>query len=316
MDISLQQRDRDLLRAIHDFDGVLSRRQVREMFWPDAVSSGPMDKRLAKLHREKFIAKPSRQDYQRLAIPEQIIWLEWQGIMIVSEMNGIELYKPKSSSEYELRKVERSVRGSGLRWLRRPRYIQLEHDLAVNDFRMKVLKDVDEIPQLSLEIWIPEGAFLSKMDVIFYKAKTEKGDATAMKRGIRPDAYFVILNDEQRLKSGLPAKYRFLLELDNANHLVKRFGVEKAAAGVAYLRSDAYKKRFGSGGRWLVVTTGETRRKNLALEAKRQLGKYSYAMKFSTAGEVESGNVWTSRIWWEPGRQSALSFFGEFRFGT
>lgn len=315
MSISLQQRDLELLRTIHDFDGVLSRRQIQSMFWPGAVSSGPMDKRLSKLHQLELIDKPTRHDYQRQPVPEPIVWLGWRGILEVASMNGIELYQPKKTSEYELRKVEKSTRGSGLRWLRKPRYIQLEHDIAVNDFRIKVQTDIDELPELSLEKWIPEGAFISEMDVITYEAKSQQGGMTKVKRGIRPDAWFVIL-DEKRRQSGLPARYRFLLELDNANHSRRRFGLEKAAAGVAYLKSDAYKTRFGSGGRWLVITTSEKRRENLAAEAGRQLDELSYAMKFSTFDEVSSSNVFVSPIWWEPGKQSASSFYGERRFGS
>lgn len=308
MNISIQQRDRDLLQALHDFDGVLALRQVKEMFWRDAVSSGPMDKRLAKLHHAKLIERPSRKQYHRHAFPEPVIWLGWRGILMVAEMNGIELYQPKKSSGYELRKLAKSLRGTTLRWVEEPRYIQLDHDLKINWFRLMVYRAVEETPFLTLEEWIPEGEFRSQTDQVSYVAKTKDGKSKQAKRGVRPDGYFVIL-DEGRSKENLKAKARFLLELDNATHPNSRFSEAKAAAGLAYIASATYKERLGEGGRWLVVTTGEKRRNNLSKRTEEQLGRHSHSFLFSTLKDLEAGNVLTDPLWRRAGSNEVISLF-------
>ena len=61
------------------------------------------------------------------------------------------------------------------------------------------------------------------------------------------------------------------MEMDLATHDNPSFGIEKAAAGAAYIKSEKYKKRFGSNsGRWLVITTGVTRMKNLMNQTREK----------------------------------------------
>ncbi len=86
---------------------------------------------------------------------------------------------------------------------------------------------------------------------------------------MRPDGYFTIV-DSRRRSQGLPARARFLLELDMATHDTNSFFQEKVLAGVAYIKSPAYKSRLGhNSGRWLVVITGEVRMKHIMHQTQR-----------------------------------------------
>ena len=97
--------------------------------------------------------------------------------------------------------------------------------------------------------------------------------AKQVKKRVYPDSYFVIV-DRQRAAQGLVARMRLLLELDNSTHANERFGREKVAPGLAYVKSEEYKTRFGANsGRWLVVTTGERRMTNLMRQTHQVAGR-------------------------------------------
>jgi hypothetical protein len=71
--------------------------------------------------------------------------------------------------------------------MREPRWIQLEHDIAVTDFRLGVEQAVVEIRSLTLENWITDGSFRSSMDVIEHEVKGKDGVLKTEKKGICPD---------------------------------------------------------------------------------------------------------------------------------
>ena len=121
----------------------------------------------------------------------------------------------------------------------------------------------------------------------------------ARKKGIIPDGYFVIV-DENRKARGGAYKARFLVELDRATHDNPSFGIEKAAPGAAYISSPKYKERFGANaGRWLVVTTGEVRMKNLMLQTKERAKGEARLFFFTTLELLDKGNVFSSPVWWQ-----------------
>lgn len=75
-----------------------------------------------------------------------------------------------------------------------------------------------------------------------------------------------------------------------------RFAREKVWPGVAYIGSDQYVKRFGlKHGRYLVVTTGERRIRNMKAQAERHGGKGLFY--FSTFEKVTPESALTDRIW-------------------
>jgi len=94
---------------------------------------------------------------------------------MVAGKRGIVIEPPGQSNENKLRKLENELRDKGLHWMREPRWIQLEHDITVTDFRLGVERAVVEIRSLTLENWITDGSFRCSMDVIEREVKGKDG---------------------------------------------------------------------------------------------------------------------------------------------
>ena len=300
-----QERDSLIIAAIHKYDGVLARRQLKAIFWPEA-SSQAMERRLSLLFHNSFLSWPDADQRRTKPIPEPVVWLGWRGILHLAGLKGIDALSPKGDGENQMRLLDRRLHKEGLHWLREPRWSQLGHDIAVNDFRIVVEQAAKKWPSLSLESWIPEGDFLSDMDVIKVSGKRKKG--------IRPDGFFVLV-DHLRQINNSPAKSRFLLEFDNGNHPLDRFGRDKVLPGVQYLRSAAYKKRFGfNSGRWLIVCKGKGRLQNLKSQTEKMVGKDSSIFFFTTMSQVRPETVLNAPIWLRGGskqRERLVKTFSE-----
>ena len=295
-----QERDGALLQAIYDNDGFLTRRHIRKWFWNNKTIR-PMERRLSKLRHTEYINWPSNIQRKTKPIPEPICWLGWKGILYIAGKSGFEIEPPTRVNENQLRSLQERLRKIGIRWTREPRWQQLEHDIAIIDFRYAVERSVCEITNLTLEDWIPEGVFRSNMDKVDFQIINREGNAQKRSKGVCPDGYFVIV-DEERKAQGKPCRARFLLELDMATHDNPSFGIEKAAAGAAYIHHPAYRVRFGSNsGRWLVVTTGDVRMKNLMRQTLQNTNADSDLFLFSTFDRVMQHNLFNMPIWMKCG---------------
>lgn len=304
-----QDRDFDILQTIYNNDGVLAKRQLQQLFWP-GMTERAMEKRLSKLYHGGYLAWPSRDHWRSKPIPEPICWLGWKGILMLAGKRGIVIEHPGQSNENKLRRFEKELREKGIHWMREPRWIQLEHDIAVTDFRLSIEKAITKPPRsLSLVNWITDGTFRSSMDVIEYAVKGQDGNIRTEKKGICPDGYFEI-TDKKRMINRTPARARFLLEIDMSTHDNPSFGREKATPGVAYIKSNAYKRRFGyNSGRWLIVTTGKVRMKNLMQQTIQSVGTASKAFLFTTFEKLAGKNLLTEPIWTQPGNDQSLALF-------
>lgn len=304
-----QERDGQILRAIYDYDGVLARRQLKAMFWPDA-SWRAMEMRLSLLYHQGYLDWPNALQWRTRPIPEAVCWLGWKGALWLAGQMGADAPAVAAPNESKLRQLSRDLRKQGIRWLREPRWHQLHHDLAVVDFRMAVEKSVGQIPDLDVEKWLPEGAFLASTDTVEFRLSGAGGTSKTIRRGVRPDGYFALV-DKYRLTQGLPARARFLLEMDMATHDVGSFVIEKAIAGWHYIQSPVYKTRFGdNSGCWLVVTTTEVRRQHLMYHIQRALGANATAFLFAIISQLKEMNVLSTPVWWQAGRDKPISLFG------
>lgn len=291
-----QSRDGEIIQAIYKYDGVLSRRQIKQLFWPSA-SVKTMERRLTLLYHNGFLNIPNADQRRINPIPEPVVWLGWRGILYMVHEMDLEVEALSKINENQLRKLEKSLRSIDLRWQREPRWSQLGHDIAVNDFRLAVEKAVHYWPSLSLEKWIPEGKFFTNMDTVTVGKR---------KKGVRPDGFFVLV-DHMRQINNSPAKARFLLELDNSTHPVTRFGRDKAIPGLAYIRSKAYKDRFGyNSGRWLVVCRSEQRLQNLKAQTEKVLGKPASNFLFTTLDQASPMHVLNRPIWLRGGSENLI----------
>jgi hypothetical protein len=303
-----QDRDFEILHTIYNNDGVLAKRQLQQLFWP-GMSTRAMEKRLSKLNHGEYLTWPSRDQWRSKPIPEPICWLGWKGILMVAGKLGIVIEPPSQSNENKLRKFEKELRDKGLHWMREPRWIQLEHDIAVTDFRLSIEKAIAKPLSLTLANWITDGTFRISMDVIEYEVKGKDGDIKTEKKGVCPDGYFEI-TDEKRRINGTPARARFLLEIDMSTHDNPSFGREKTVPGIAYIKSTAYKRRFGyNSGRWLIVTTGKIRMKNMMQQTIQSVGPASKAFLFTTFEQLAGKDVLTEPIWTQPGNDQSLALF-------
>jgi hypothetical protein len=300
-----QERDGELLSAIYRYDGVLAKRQVKELFWPNA-SWRAMEMRLSLLYHQGYLDWPGLDAWRTNDIPEPICWLGWKGALWIAGRLGVDVAISGVPSEAHLHRLENTLHTQGVRWVREPRWSQLAHDVTIVDIRRAVEEAVRTVSTLTLETWVAEGIFRTRTDVVEYVARGGK-----KRKGVRPDGYFVLL-DERRRKQGLPARARFLLEVDMATHDIGSFADEKVLAGRAYVRSQAYGVRFGdNSGRWLVVTTTDIRRDNLMHQTHQVVGTDTQMFLFTTLGQVMQANILTAPIWWQAGSETPMPLFAE-----
>jgi hypothetical protein len=256
--IRITDRDKRILEAIHHYDGMLSFSQIKRLFF---TGKSQAELRLKLLYQNRYVNRPDKE--QRRRLPEMIYWLDKKGAAILASIDGTPI------SEFA--------------WRKKPREFQVEHDIAVNNFRLDVVEVCSIDPVVSLESWIPESEFWSYPDQIEYEYNGNK-----LKRFIRPDGFFTMTTDKNRL--------RYLLEIDRSTEDNPRFLREKILPGLAYLRSDIYEERFGyRNGRWLVVTTGERRMKNMLRQAKKAKAKGLFY--FTIYDDIKAGTLLFSPIW-------------------
>jgi hypothetical protein len=291
-----QKRDGDILQTIQEYGGVMAKRQIHDLFWMEK-SERAMQNRLSKLQANDYLDWPSLDQRKHNPIPEPIAWLSWKGALQVANQCNLKVDPPKSINENQLRSLELSLRKQGFRWLREPRWTQLHHDLTTIDIRMKIRIDLQTLTHLEMERWINETDFRSNFDRIAFAYKDRTGRLLHKKRGVIPDGYFCLF-DKKRERKGLAAKAHFLLEVDMATHDNPSFGIEKVAAGAAYINSKEYKKRFGcNAGCWLIITTSDVRMANLMQQAKEKAGKNSSFFFFINFSDFFTNNVFLEPIW-------------------
>lgn len=267
------QRDSRILEAIHAFDGMMGQYQLQRLFF---TGQRQCRGRLSVLFQHGYLARPNRR--RRASLPCMIYWLDRRGAAHVAGLSGQNL--------------------AGFRYRREPRWSQVEHDLAVNDFRLDVMKACARRSDFTLEEWVPEGEFLAQPDRVTY---TRPNGKTA-KRLVRPDGFFVVRRGTYHS--------RLLLELDRATEDNPRFARQKVLPGVAYLRSAAYKKRFGyQSGRWLVVTTTGRRLRNMKRQTEVAAGKHARVFYFATFDHIQAKTVLTAPVWWRGGEETPISLF-------
>ena len=305
-----QDRDALILQAIQEIGGVIAKRQLKTLFWKDKTPRA-MEKRLAKLRSAAYITWPSKKQRQLYPVPEPVIWLDWKGISYLASRSGIHFNSPKKINENQMRTLQNNLRAQGLTWLREPRWSQLAHDLIAIDIRLRFQHYCDLIDQITLEKWINESTFRSDMDRVQIRYKSRQGKMISRKKGVCPDGILALV--DEKLKSlQQPFRARFLLEVDMATHDNTSFGLEKSLAGAAYIKSKSYRERFGNNaGRWIIITTGETRMNNLKEQTSEYAKKNADLFLFTTFNEFFAANVLKDRIWRKCGSDQKVTLFEE-----
>ena len=140
----LTERDKHILEAIHAYDGMLGFSQIRRLFF---TGKSQAEQRLKLLYQHRYINRPNKD--QRRRLPEMIYWLDKRGAEIVASRESTPL------KEFS--------------WRKAPRWFQVEHDLAVNDFRINLEDACKGTSNVELEMWVPESDFWSYPDRIEYR---------------------------------------------------------------------------------------------------------------------------------------------------
>jgi DNA-binding IclR family transcriptional regulator len=107
----LTERDQHILEAIQAYDGLLSFSQIQRKLF---TCKSQTERRMMLLYQHKYVNRPNYDERRRL--PEMIYWLDKRGAELVASLNATAL--------------------QDLSWRKEPRWFQVEHDLAVNDFRL------------------------------------------------------------------------------------------------------------------------------------------------------------------------------------
>ena len=270
--LSLTPTERDLriLETIHNFDGLLSLKQIDRLFFSGMGRTQPRQ-RMRRLFDAHLVNMPQPSQIHKVPLGETIYFLDERGAAELAGLYGVTL--------------------RDFKWRRQPRWALIKHDLAVNDFRIAVSKASETMLDIKLNEWVPESEFWIEPDAVDYR--TCQG--IKKRRVIIPDGFFTIWRRSPQQIDRLE-QLAFLLEIDRATEDNPRFSREKVRPGVAYLRSRAYEKRFGvSYGCYLVVTTGERRMHNLKSHSERNGGNGRFY--FTTFAKAANGNVLTEPIW-------------------
>ena len=290
----LTERDKEIQETIHAFDGMMSLKQIDRLFFSGQGRSQPR-KRMRILFENGYVQLPNRRTIHRLPLGETIYWLDRRGAEVVAARQGITL--------------------ADLPWRRHPRWSWIEHDLAVNNFRLHIRQACENSAQLELRPWIPETDFLANPDTVRFKDEND----VSHKRQVRPDGFFLIARErEDRPKA---EGFAFMLEIDMATHSNPSFERNKVRAGLAYLTSEAYKRRFGLRfGRWLVVTTSDPRMEHLLGQTRRAGGKdlfyFTTFDRLTQAAQISRTGVLSEPIWLVAGSRTLTPLIPDATVGA
>ena len=185
----LTERDVRILEAVHAYDGMLGFEQIRRLFF---TGKSQTEHRLKLLYQHRYLNRPNKD--QRRRLPAMIYWLDKNGAEIVASLQGTPLRE--------------------LSWRKKPSMFQVEHDLAVNDFRLDLWAACSQDAEIDLETWIPESDFRAHPDKVEYFYNDERKE-----RNIIPDGYFLLSTSKYH--------FRYLLEIDRSTEDNPRFMREK-----------------------------------------------------------------------------------------
>lgn len=264
-------RDGNILCDIHNFEGMLSQGQIQALYFTSAYQTRI---RMNKLWHHDFVKKANRK--WRMSLPDQIFWLSPKGAEFVASTQGLDL------SEFH--------------WRRKPRAKMVHHELAVNDFRINVLKACEREEEVALEQWVTSREFWAYPDTI--EVRGEDGKIT--KRQVKPDGFFALRAAKRR--------FRFLLEIDLESMSNPRFQRQHVRNSLAYLKSQAYEARFGDrSGHVLVVTTSMGRMMNMKSQTEATVGDDAHWFLFTTFEAVKPETVLAKPIWYQGRSQKPIT---------
>lgn len=170
------------------------------------------------------------------------------------------------------------------------RLTQIPHDLMANTLRIRLISAMTGQPLCSLVEWLSGRLLAADSDTIEYTLPVD-GRMVKKARRIVADSFCILRIGETTT--------RYSIEVDNSTLTQTRIMKEKIYAGVAYIQSLQYKRRYGENrGRWLFVMESERRMKNLQETVVNELGKVKAAtFYFTTMAAIQARDVFFDPIW-------------------
>ncbi len=258
----IQPRDEGILTLVAEFR-LLSREQLQKLL--DFPCITRINVRLRKLYDNGYLLRRFVPTPKGSA--KALYFLGPKGIGIVSKSLGVDPL---------ILEKERENLSEG-------KDLFLNHQLCLNEFRMRFTLAIKDNPQIALERWLTE------------KDCSVEIPSERRNKTLRPDGY-ICFSIQRRL-------YSFFLEVDCSTMSNGRIK-SKVMAYLNYARSGLYKKDFGlEYFRVLFVTKTQARLLNLKSTIEKLTDKMFYLSTFDQL----SCNPIQDRVWIHAGRRNLFS---------
>ncbi len=271
-------RGREFLTTLLDY-GILSYDQVQVLFFPDSVEansgkrynvSSTVINWLYSFEKSGYVILSSHEETARFP-NTRVCWLSHTGAQVLAD--------------------EMKVMVKALHWQKpHSRLTQIPHDLTANTFRIRLTQALAHQEKCSLKEWVSGRLLAADSDTIEYNMPVD-GRMIKKRRRIVADSFCAVT------AGNITARHP--IEVDNSTLTQTRIMKEKIYAGVAYITSPQYKKRYGENrGRWLFLLESERRMRNLQEMVVTELGKVAAAtFYFTTFAQMQKRNVFFDPIW-------------------
>jgi hypothetical protein len=263
-------RDVRILQDIHSYGGLLKDTHIRDLEFPGTHGKA-YKRRLTKLFHNGYLARTNAVGTSHSG--GVVYWLTEKGAGAVSR--GFDGGIPFTQVVFT------------------PVWAHIRHDLKIVDILLAVRQACEESRgEFELREWTLERELRADVKAVPYTTQT--GRKTTRK--VIPDLYLRI---HRRKRHNKPFASRLLLEVDNSTHPHGRFAENKILPGLKWVKSEAYKQRFGEKrGRWLVVTKSRARLDFLRETAQRVAGNEAFLWNFAVASDLTAESIFTQPIWY------------------
>jgi len=285
---------KDILLLMSRLEGVITPDQVQASFLNPTTASGKRAERLLYgLWCDHWLNRPEKDEFGFIkslqywhTLPDSgswsqskiVYWPSTKGKQFIADMDGIDVGE--------------------LSYLQKPRYGMLDHDLTTNMFQIIVRNACMATPGVRLVEWRPGRQFYSQADLFTHHQVNE-----GKPRKIIPDSFFSI---ELMLKgTGNTVELKtlnFFVEIDRTSNpmTVNRITREKIIPQAHYIGSSQYQKRFGaSGGRTILITSGQARVQHLKKAAEESVQRLSQRFLFTTFEAITPESILGEPIFWQ-----------------
>ena len=259
---------KEVMAAIHSFEGVMTHSQITRLCFPGCTSSWPLE-RMQHYFDHKLVKKIDAHNVNGRILGEIIYTLDKNGANMAARYKGMEC--------------------PDFKWRRNPRWFTLFHDLTINDVRLAIVEACNIHKDFALKKWVSE---------------YELSQVTPRIPG-RLDSFFLLRRATQAFPKKVE-QLALHLEIDTGNHTIRRFIKRKIKPILKHFGTDAYSRHFGvREGVCLIVTSSEKRLNNLKKATEESGGEGLFY--FTTLDAITTETVLNQPIWYLAGSDYIFS---------